>query len=115
MRKIILFTVVASLVLCMASTAAVAKNHKVKLHSDTVVAGTVIEPGSYLVKLSDDGKLGFYKGSKLLAESIVTMEPMENETPNSVSVDVDGNLKEIRFKDEKAVFTKHSNAGQTTE
>jgi len=115
MRKIILFTVVVSLVLCMASTAAMAKNHKVKLHTDTVVAGKIIKPGSYLVKLSDEGKLGFYKGRKLVAESIVTMEPMDNETPNSVSVDVEGNLKELRFKNEKAVFTKHSNAGQTTE
>ena len=115
MRKIILLTVVVSLVLCMASTAAVAKNHKVKLHTDTVVAGQIIKPGSYLVKLSDDGMLGIYKGRKLMAETIVTMEPLNTATPNSVSLDVEGNLKEIRFKKEKAVFTKHSNAGQTTE
>lgn len=115
MRKIILLTVVVSLVFCLASTAAVAKNHKVKLHSEAFIADQVIKPGSYIVKISDEGLLGFYKGKKLLAESEVTIEPMGSGTPNSVSTDVNGNLKEIRFKNEKAVFPMLSNAGQTSE
>ncbi len=115
MRKIILLTVIFSLVLCMATTAAVAKNHKVKFNSEAIVAGQVIQPGSYMLKISDEGLLGVYKGKDLLAESEVTIEPMKNETPNSVSVDVDGNLKEIRFKNEKVVFPMLSNAGQTSE
>ena len=68
-----------------------------------------------MVKISDEGLLGVYKGKDLLAESEVKIVPMENETPNSVSLDVDGNLKEIRFKNEKVVFPMHSNAGQTSE
>ncbi len=99
----------------MASTAAMAKNHKVKLHSEAIISGTVIEPGSYTVKISDEGLLGLYKGRDLLAESEVTIEAMGNETPNSVSLDVNGNLKEIRFKKEKVVFPMLSNAGQTSE
>ncbi len=115
MRKILLLTVIVGLVLCMATTAAVAKNHKVKFHNEAVVSGQVIQPGSYMVKISDEGLLGVYKGKDLLAESEVKIVPMENETPNSVSLDVDGNLKEIRFKNEKVVFPMHSNAGQTSE
>ena len=115
MRKIIFLTVIFSLVVCMSSTAAVAKNHKVKLHSEAIISGMFIEPGSYTVKISDEGLLGFYKGRDLLAESEVTIEAMGNETPNSVSLDVNGNLKEIRFKNEKVVFPMLSNAGQTSE
>lgn len=115
MRKILLLTLIFSLILCLPTTAAVAKNHKVKLHSEAIVAGNVIQPGSYTVKISDEGLLGVYKGRDLLAESEVTIVPMKNETPNSVSLDVDGNLKEIRFKDEKVVFPMLSNAGQTSE
>lgn len=115
MRKIIFLTAVVSLVFCLASTAAVAKNYRVKLHSDAVVSGQTIEPGSYLVKINDEGVLSILKSGKVLAESEVVFRPLENATPNSVSLDVDGNLKEIRFKDEKVVFPMLSNAGQTSE
>jgi len=115
MRKFILFAVIAFLAVSLTSTAVMAKSHKVKLHSEATVAGQVIEPGSYMVKLDDEGMLTICKGSKVLAESEVTVLPLGNETPNSVSLDVNGNLKEIRFKDEKVVFPKLSNAGQTSE
>jgi hypothetical protein len=115
MRKILLLTVIVGLVFCLTSTAAVAKNHKVKLHSEAVVSDQIIKPGSYIVKISDEGMLGIYKGKKLVAESAVTLQQIVNETPNSVSMDVNGNLKEIRFKDEKAVFPMNSSAGQTSE
>ena len=115
MRKILLFSVIVGLVFCLPSTAAVAKNHRIKLHSDAIVSGQTIESGSYMVKIDDEGVLSIWKRGDMLAEAEVVVEPLGNGTPNSVSMDRDGNLRELRFKDEKVVFPMLSNAGQTSE
>lgn len=115
MRRILVFSAIVGLVFCLATTAAVAKNHRIKLHSEAVVSGQTIEPGSYMVKIDDEGLLSIWKRGDKLAEAEVVVEPLGNGTPNSVSLDREGNLKELRFKDEKVVFPMLSNAGQTSE
>lgn len=115
MRKILVLTALVSLVVCLTSSAALAKNHKLKLHTDVLVAGKKIDSGSYLVKIDEEGHLSILKSGKILAEADVKIEPLGSGTPESVSLDRSGNLREIRFKDQKVVFPMLSNAGQTGE
>ncbi len=113
-RSLILFLII-SFVFCLTYTSAATKHHKVKLQNDTVVAGKVIEAGSYRVRLNDEGVLLMFKGSDLVVKTVVDVEPLGNVNPNSFAVDKNGSLEEIRFGEEKVVLPTRSIVGRTAE
>ncbi len=115
MKRSIFLSLLISLIFSLTYTSVAAKNHKVKLQNDTVVAGKVIEAGSYRVRLNDEGVLLVFKGSDLVVQTVVDVEPLGNVNPNSFAVDKNGILEEIRFEEEKVVLPTRSIVGRTAE
>jgi hypothetical protein len=119
MRKVTFIILLISFAFCLTFTSSLAegpqKDQKVKLQNDTVIADQVVEAGSYLAKLDDDGFLSLYRGRKLMLKTYVAVEPLGNVNPNSYIVNRNGILEEIRFNEEKAVFQTRSVVGRTAE
>ncbi len=117
MRKVLLSASLISLFFLMATPSIKAreKDHKVKLHKETIVAGQPIQPGSYIAEINEAGNLVLLKGKKVLVEAVVDIEPLGNVNPNSYTVDRNGVMGEIRFLEEKVVFPTLSNVGRTAE
>jgi hypothetical protein len=117
MRKILSSVLFISLFLSLVSTSAIAKekDHKVKIKKETIVAGQVLQPGSYIAEINEEGNLVLLKGKKVMVEAVVDIEPLGNVNPNSYTVDRNGVMGEIRFLEEKVVFPTLSNVGRTAE
>lgn len=117
MRKILFSALFISLFFCLVSTSAIAKDkdHKVTIKKETIVAGHVLQPGSYTAEINEAGNLILLKGKKVLVEAVVDIEPLGNVNPNSYTVDRNGVMGEIRFLEEKVVFPALSNVGRTAE
>jgi hypothetical protein len=115
MRKSLFSFLAAGLIFCFFSQSAIAKNNSLRLQKDTIVAGEMVKAGSYTVRINDEGVLVLLKGSKLVVEALVDVAPLGGVNPNSLSIDKNGILEEIRFDENKVIFPTLSNAGRAAE
>ena len=115
MRKSMFSVLVVGLIFCLFSQSAIAKNNNIRLQKDTIVAGELIKAGSYTVRINDEGVLVLFKGSELMVEALVDVAPLGGVNPNSLSIDKNGVLEEIRFETNKVIFPTLSNAGRAAE
>ena len=81
-----------------------ADSHRVEFASAAQFNGVQIEPGKYKLVLNGEQTAELWDGKQLLLKAKVEVVPLAGATPQSVSTNGDGSLKEIRLKKERVVF-----------
>ena len=77
--------------------------------------GVELKPGEYTLELDGSGHGKIRRGSKLLVEAEVEVQPLGSTMPHSISQFRDGRVKEIRLKQEKIVFINTRASAQTAQ
>ena len=104
MRTIFAGMAILVLVASMMPSAWAADSHRVEFAAPAQFNGVQIEPGKYKLVLNGDQVAELWDGKELLLKAKVEIVPLEGATPQSVSTNGDGSLKEIRLKKERVVF-----------
>lgn len=97
--------VVVALVAAVAATPVEAKTHTFKVTEPFSIAGTALQPGTYKLKLTDNGEAEVYQAKVKLVTARVELKPRPKRiAADSVFVDSDGSLREVRLKKQIVVF-----------
>ena len=104
MKKNLVTVSIVLLTLTLLISVAFSASHRVEILRAANVNGVELKPGNYQLKMADENTAEIYKGKRLVVTAKVELAPLGNATPGSVSQGVDGNVREIRLKQEKVVF-----------
>lgn len=105
MRKLLVTAFVVALTAAVFSTSAVAATHKFTLSRESTVSGIQLEKGKYKLEL-EGTQATIIQKNQVVATAQVEIRDTKPANPGSVLVDADGNLKEIRLKNQVVVFTR---------
>jgi len=105
-KKVLYLSIVLALSVGIVMASAAGKTHRVEFVTKTVVNGVELEPGQYRMKVDEGHVAEFYSGRTLVAKAKIEIQPLAGALPNSISQKADGQLVEIRLKNEKVVLVE---------
>lgn len=105
MRKLLVTAFVVALTAAVFSTSAFAATHKFTLSRESTVSGIQLEKGKYKLEL-EGTQATIIQNKRVVATVQVEIRDAKPANPGSVLVDADGNLKEIRLKNQVVVFAR---------
>lgn len=104
MRKTLLSVTAISLVFLLAGQSAWAKTDRFHLSSKAKVKSVSLEPGSYQVNI-DGNQAEILQRGKILVKAQVSVKQLaDGDTPDTVLLDSNGQIQEIRLKKQVIVF-----------
>jgi hypothetical protein len=107
MRRLFTTIVAVALVAALAASPVLAKTHSFTLNQDSKINGVSLDAGKYKLELNGDTEAHIYKGRELVAKAPVNVKDLSNgSTRASVLCDAEGNVLEIRLKDQVVVFAR---------
>lgn len=102
MRRYRMLAVVAVSLATMAMVSA-AVTGQFQLLVPAKVGDVKLDPGKYRIEVNDENEAQILRGKEVVVRLKVTVEPLDGVYPNSVVVNKDGRLAEIRLAKEKLI------------
>ncbi|GAB4232135.1 MAG: hypothetical protein Kow00109_04490 [Acidobacteriota bacterium] len=103
MRRCRVLAMVTVMLAAMAMVAAGVAG-PVELRVPAKVGGVTLSPGKYWVEVNEQNEAQIRQGKEVIVRFKVTIEPLDGVYPNSVVVDKEGRLAEIRLAKEKLIL-----------
>jgi hypothetical protein len=102
-RLFLLVAAVAALILAGSAAAGTVTKH-ITLYDPAKVSGKTLEPGTYRVDITDDGKMTVKKGKEVVAEAKGEWVEGKAKAPGDTFVVDKGEIKEIRLEGKTRIF-----------
>lgn len=106
MRRLFIGTMALALVATLAASPVLAKTHSFKLSREAKINGTQLDRGTYKLELNGNGEALIYRNKKLVTKAAVKVKPRMNGERYEVVFDTDGNILEVRTKEQTIVFVR---------
>lgn len=92
------------LVSTLPAATVLADGHRIELLKAGTINGVNLKAGQYQLILNEQEEAEIYRRKELLVTAKVEVLPIGTGTPDSISQNRDGTVKEIRLKEERVVF-----------
>ena len=89
-----------------------AKSYELTLGGESKINEVRLEPGTYTLKLTEEGEAAFYIDGQRVLKIRVDVRPLERGIlPHTVVRDSDGTIREVRFEKEVMAFLAEVSGG----